>query len=121
MKDPIEELAGEGLIQMAVDVSLQLEKGAGTRPMLFVLAESRRKAAVALHALTKVDPTESEKIMFLQNEITIYADMIEACQLLFKTAKEQARAIDEADRNAIADLVTDPETARELGVQLPED
>ncbi len=121
MKDPIEDIANERLVEMAIDIQVQLEKGSGTRPVLWMLLRARARAATALFGLAKVDPAKIEDIRHLQNEVNLYADMIEDCQALVLRGSEADREIHEQDRLEIADLLT-PEDAREAGLdQTPED
>lgn len=119
MKDPVEDLAGEALIQMAQEISLQLEASARVKPVLYLLSQQRKRAAAAIFALCKIDSHKAEDIRVLQNEVSLYADLIESCQTLFIKAKEQAAEIDEADRVATLDLITDPETLKAIGVEPP--
>lgn len=116
MKDPVAEIATSQLIEMAIDVQVQLERGSGTRPVLWLLQRSRTRAVDAIFALTKIDPAKAEDIRHLQNEISLYDDMIADCRELLNRGKEADRELDEQDRHTLAGLLT-PEDAREAGIE----
>lgn len=116
MKDPITEIATAQLIALAIDVQVQLERGSGTRPVLWLLQRSRERAAVAIFALAKIDPTKAEDIRHLQNEISLYDDMITDFRELMARGKEADRELDEQDRHTLSDLLT-PEDARAAGIE----
>lgn len=119
MNDPITALADGQLLQMAADLQVQLERGTGTRPVLYLLNEARKKATEALTKLVEVDASEADAIRALQNEVRLFGDMVEACRSLMEVGKAELRRIHEADREFVADLVEnlDEETQRQLGVQ----
>ena len=119
--DPIENIARQRLIDMAIDLQVQLERGSGTRPMLWLLARARTRATAAMFSMCKVDPKKADEIQMLQNEINLYADLIEDCRALLARGKEEDRELDEQDRIEIADLLS-PEDAQAAGLkQTPED
>ena len=119
--EPIENIARQRLIDMAIDLQVQLERGSGTRPMLWLLARARTRATAAMFCMCKVDPKEANEIQRLQNEINLYADLIDDCRALLARGKEEDRELDEQDRIEIADLLS-PEDAQAAGLaQTPED
>lgn len=105
MKDPIEALAEEQLYELAVDVQVQLEKGTGTRPVLWLLAQQRAKAREAMEKLVDVDATEADAIRALQSEIRLYGDLVTACQGLIVRGREADHMIAEEDRSDMADII----------------
>lgn len=105
MRDPTEALADEQLYELAADVQVQLEKGSGTRPVLWLLAQQRAKAADALTKLVEVDATETEAIRTLQNEIRLYSDLVTACQDLIARGREADAMIAERDRSDMSEIV----------------
>jgi hypothetical protein len=100
---------------MAVDLQVQLERGTGCRPMLYLLAQSRKRAAEAIFALTKIDPTKTDDIRHLQNEVTLYDDMMASARELLARAPEEDRLISEDEREEIAKFLT-PEQAQLMGL-----
>lgn len=105
MKDPTEALADEQLYELAADVQVQLEKGTGTRPVLWLLAQQRTKAREAMAKLVEVDATETEAIRSLQSEIRLYGDLVTSCQDLMVRGREADAAIAERDRSDMAEIV----------------
>lgn len=105
MKDPNEALADDQLYELAADLQVQLEKGTGTRPVLWLLAEQRAKARAAMIKLVEVDATETEAIRSLQNEIRLYGDLVTACQNLILRGIEADAMIAEKDRSDMAEII----------------
>lgn len=105
MKDPIETLANEQLYELAADVQVQLEKGSGTRPVLWLLTQQRAKASEAMAKLVDVDAIETKAIRSLQNEIRLYGDLVTSCQNLILRGREADAEIAERDRSDMADIV----------------
>lgn len=118
-KDPIEELGNEQLFVLAADLEVQLEKGTGTRPVLYLLIQARKKAATALIKLVEVDAIETNAIRSLQAEVRLYSDMVQSCQELIVRGAEADRLIHENDRIDMAEIVgsMSPEEQRLYGVQ----
>src|ERR1700733_4364366 len=104
MKDPIEALADEQLFEMALDVQVQLEKGTGTRPVLWMLSQQRAKAREAMAKLVDVDATEIEAIRALQSEVRLYGDLVTSCQNLMRRGREADAMIAEKDRSDMAEI-----------------
>lgn len=119
MKDPIEALANEQLYELAADVQVQLERGTGTRPVLWLLSEQRAKASSAMMKLVEVDATEIDAIRTLQNEIRLYGDLVTACQNLMTRGREADAEIAETDRSDMAEIVgsMSPEDRRLHGLE----
>lgn len=119
MKDPTEALSNEQLYELAADVQVQLEKGTGTRPVLWLLAEQRAKARTAMVKLVEVDATETEAIRALQNEIRLYGDLVTACHNLIIRGREADALIAESDRSDMAEIIGDmsPEQQQLHGFQ----
>jgi hypothetical protein len=115
MPSPIEHIANSHLILAYTDLQVQLERGTGTRPVLWLLAEARKKAANAIALLVKVDCNDAEAIRTLQNEVVMFDDLVEACRKMLNRGHEADREIDESDREAIAEFLTTTE-AREMGL-----
>ena len=118
--DAISAAARDALIDMYLDLKVQLEKGTGTRPMLWLLASSRNKAVDAIRKMVDLDPIEVDAMRSLQAEVRLYGDMMEAAKAMLNRGREADAEIAEEDRQAIADYVTTDE-AREAGLQQTED
>lgn len=114
MKHPIEALSDEQLFVLAADVQVQLEKGTGTRPVLWLLNEQRKKASSAMAKLVEVDATETEAIRSLQQEIRLFGDLVTSCQHLLLRGKEADAMIAERDQSEMAEIIGDmsPEDQR---------
>lgn len=119
MNDPTMALANEALFTLAADLQVQLEKGTGTRPVLWLLAQQRTKACDAMVKLVEVDATETEAIRTLQNEIRLYSDLVTACQELIIRGREADAMIAETDRSELANIIGDmsPEDRRLHGFE----
>lgn len=115
--DAISAAARAVLVDIYLDVKVQLEKGSGTRPMLYLLAGSRNRAVVALRKMIEIDASETESIRSLQAEVRLYGDMIETTRELLVRGHEADREIDEEDRVAIADMVSTDTEAQAMGIQ----
>lgn len=122
MIEPIEGLARAKLVEMCLDLSVQLERGTGTRPMLWILSQARARAADAIFALAKMDISADkiDEMRALQNEITLYGDMMESAKKMLIRGTEVDQEMTEEDRLAIAEFLT-TDQAREIGVQTSED
>lgn len=118
MKDAIAELGEQMLVQDYLDITVQLEKGTGTRPVLWLLRDARQNAAISMRKLVEVDASETAAIRILQAEIRLYGDMMDACARMMVRGKEADNEIDEAERREFADMLT-PEAARDLGIPAP--
>lgn len=119
MRDPIEALGNEHLFELAADVQVQLERGTGTRPVLWLLAEQRAKARTAMAGLVEVDATEADAIRSFQNEIRLYGDLVTACQNLMTRGREADAMIAETARSDIAEIVGNmsPEDRKLYGLE----
>jgi hypothetical protein len=124
VKDPTIPLIEKHLTDLYIDVQVQLERGTGTRPVLWMLVQQRRKAAEAVSAMFKLDLNKEGVIAdlkHLQNEVLLYEDMVELCQELLQRGREADRELIEQEREEIADLMT-PQDAQRAGIeQTPED
>lgn len=116
MIDPIEALAEAQLFELALDVRVQLEKGTGTRPVLWLLAQQRTKAREAIGKIVEVDATETEAIRNFQQEIRLYGDLVSSCRDLIARGKEADALIAETDRSDISEIMS-PEEQRLHGFQ----
>jgi hypothetical protein len=119
MKDPITGLADARLLDLAADLQVQLEKGTGTRPVLWLLSMQREKATDAIRKLIEIDASETDAIRSLQNEVRLFGDLIESCRSLMERGKTADRKIRESDREALSELVEglDDDERRFIGVQ----
>lgn len=118
--DAISAAARAVLIDMYLDLKVQLEKGPGTRPMLYLLASARNKAVAAMRQMIEIDVTQIDAVRTLQAEVRLYGDMMDAARDMLNRGKEADREVFEEDREAIADYLTTPE-AREAGIDQTED
>jgi hypothetical protein len=105
--DPIEKLADEQLRFLSADLQVQLERGTGTRPVLWLLANARKKAAKAFVMFMDADPGDVKLIQRLQAEVKLYDDMILSCRALFARGKEADRNIRESDREALEEIASE--------------
>ncbi len=113
--DAIDAAARAFLIDSYLDLKVQLEKGTGTRPMLYLLADARNKAVIAIRKMVEIDVSETASLMALQQEIRLYGDMMDAAGRMLSRGAEADHEIHERDRAEIADFLTTDE-ARESGL-----
>lgn len=104
--DPIFQLAESQMFILAADLQVQLEKGTGTRPVLWLLANARQKAAKAFVMFIDADPEDAKLIRQLQTEVKLYDDMMVACQQMLDRGKDADRAIKESDRQALDEIAS---------------
>jgi thiamine pyrophosphate-dependent acetolactate synthase large subunit-like protein len=114
--DAIGAAARAVLIENYLDVKVQLERGTGTRPVLWLLARARNSAVIALRKLIEIDASETEAIRSLQAEVRLYGDMVESCRDLVARGREADREIDEQDREDLAGLIENSEDAQAVGI-----
>jgi hypothetical protein len=120
--DAISAAARAVLIENYLDVKVQLEKGTGTRPVLWLLARQRNQAVDALRKLIEIDASETEAIRLLQAEVRLYGDLVESCRDLLVRGREADREIAEAERAALSDLLESNQDAEAMGLApTPED
>lgn len=115
MPSPIDHIADSQLILSYLDLQVQLERGTGTRPVLWLLNQARKKAVNAMAAMVKIDCNDAEGIRTLQNEVIVFDELVTSCHQMLVRGKEADREIDEADREALAQFLTTTE-AREMGL-----
>jgi hypothetical protein len=118
--DAISAAARAALIDMYLDLKVQLERGTGTRPMIWLLASSRNKAVDAIRQMIEIDATETAAIRALQAEVRLYGDMMESAREMLGRGREADGEVNEEDRVALADYLTSDE-ARESGITQTED
>ena len=120
--DAMSAAARAVLIDMYLDLKVQLEKGTGTRPMLWLLADARNKAVDAIRKIIEIEISvgQIDALRALQAEVRLYGDMMDAAERMLARGKEADREVNEEDREAIADYLTTPE-AREAGLDHTED
>lgn len=119
--DPFDTLSNDVLLELAYDLQVQLEKGTakGMRPVLYLLVEQRKKAAVALLKMVEVDVSEQVALRELQNEVRLYTDMIGHCLKLFNKGRDAEQQIMERDRAEMEEIVGHmaPEERQRLNLQ----
>lgn len=103
--DPILRLGDVQLRLLAADLQVQLERNTGTRPVLFMLSQAREKAAKAIVMFMDADPEDSPLIRRLQQEITIYNDMVTSAQSLLSAGREANQRIKEKDRAELEEVI----------------
>lgn len=103
--DPIRKLSDEQLRAIAADLQVQLERGTGTRPVLWMLAQARERAGKALVMFIDADAEDPKLIRQLQAEVKLYDDMVNACRQLIRRGKEADARIRESDRAAMDEVV----------------
>jgi len=103
--DPILRLGDEQLRLLAADLQVQLERGTGTRPILFMLSQAREKAAKAIVMFMDADADDPALIRRLQQEITIYNDMVTSAQALLSAGREANQRIKEKDRAELEEVI----------------
>lgn len=119
MATAAERLADQRAIALSADIQIQLDRNAGLRPMVAILAKAREQAALAMNSLVYADASNPESIRGYQNEVRRYDDLVAWCQEIFNEGIEADRRIDEADRIEFSNLILSPEVAAEaatLGV-----
>lgn len=114
MHDPIEKLADDKLYELAADVMVQLERGTGTRPVLYMVDQARARAAKAILMMMDVDAENASDIRKLQAEMKLYDDMIASARMMLQRGRNADSKIREANRAEIEDLAHDlsPEERR---------
>ena len=115
MSDAIEAVARARLIHMSLDLKVQLERGTGTKPMLWLLASQRNKAVDAIVKMMEIDVAEIDAMRSLQAEVRLYGDMMTAAKELVSRGREADGEVNEEAREEIATFLTEAE-ARELGI-----
>lgn len=103
--DPLAHLADEQLRLLAVDLQVQLERGSGTRPVLYLLAQQRARAVKAITGLVNVPPTDTEAVRGYQQEASLYYDLIEGCREMLNRGREADRRINEEERSSLDEAI----------------
>lgn len=116
MIDPIEDMADGKLLEMSIDISVQLEKGSGTRPVLWLLRQARERAAIAMAALCTIGPTDTAGIIELQGIVSRYSHYVSDCRELLARGREADMNISDDEREEIASMLNSAE-AEALGLR----
>lgn len=119
MSEAVRRIARARLIEASADLELQLEKGAGTKPVLILLAKARADAVTAINALVGIDPKDADRIRELQNIVCRYESLVHFTQEIIIEGKAADREIVEEERDEIATLMSTPEgraEAEALGI-----
>jgi hypothetical protein len=114
--DAISAAARAVLVDNYLDVKVQLERGTGTRPVLWLLARARNNAVIALRKMIEIDATQVEAVRALQQEVRLYGDMVESTREMIARGREADHEIAEEDRMAIGDLVDSDDDAEAMGL-----
>lgn len=119
--DPFEALGNDVLLELAYDLQVQLERGTakGMRPVLYLLVEQRKKAAVAIAKMIDVDVAETEALRSLQAEVRLYGDLVDSCKKLFNKGRDAEQQLVERDRAEMEEIVgrMAPEERNHLNLQ----
>lgn len=99
--DTLETLSDEQLRLLAIDLQVQLEKGTGTRPVVYLLSMQRQRAVLAMTGIINADPEEAKIIRGFQQEIQLYHDLIGHCREMLNRGREADRRIDEEERASL--------------------
>lgn len=105
MTDPIMRLADAQLSLLSADLQVQLERGTGTRPVLFMLAKARERAAKAVLLFMDADTTDAALMLRLQQEINVYNDMVTSARELMISGKEARNRVKEQDRIELEEVI----------------
>jgi hypothetical protein len=108
-RDPIEALSDLRLLELSADLQVQLERGTGTRPMLWILSKARQQAAAAIVQFSILDPTDVAAVRLCQTEIARYDDLVRWCRDLLAAGREIEEKMNEQDREDISSLFTPDE------------
>ena len=108
-----ERLADQRAIALSAELEVQLERNAGTRPMIAMLAKARTLAFIAMNTLVYTDPSDVEKVRGLQHEIRRYDDLVAWCQEVFVEGLEADVRLSEEETREFADIIMSPEIAAE--------
>lgn len=103
--DPIGDLAENQLAIMAADVAIQLERGTGTRPVLWLLVRARQRAAAAINQFMVIDAANVKDVRLLQEHINQFSNYIDDVRTLLTRGKEADIMISEEERREIEELV----------------
>jgi thiamine pyrophosphate-dependent acetolactate synthase large subunit-like protein len=90
------------------------------RPMLYLLANARNKAVLAIRQIIEIDATETTAIRAAQAEVRLYGDMMDAAREMMSRGREADSELNDEDRQALADYLNTDE-AREAGINQAED
>ncbi len=110
----IEDLTARQLVERGAEVVLQLEKiekKQGTlapslmRPVLYMLARARARAAKAVDLIVDVDPVDADAIRNIQNELRLYNDMVLACREMISMGEEASSAVTESEREELEEVI----------------
>jgi hypothetical protein len=108
-------LSEKALITLSADLQVQLEKGTAYRPVLWMLSASRKRAMNAVTMMVNVNPSDSDAVRQIQNEIKLYLDQIEACKTLLERGKLADQKISEESRDELSQIVMSEDDARMYG------
>lgn len=103
--EAIDRLSDHVLVEMMAEVQVQLERGTGTRPILFMLADARERARNAISMLIEADPEQPDVLRKLQNEVKLFIDMVDSAKAVIDRGKEADRNIHEDDRAALDEMI----------------
>jgi hypothetical protein len=89
------------------------------RPVLYMLAEARRRAATALLLFMDIDAEKTADIRKLQSELKLYDDMVTSTRMMLQMGREAQSRVKENDRLEIQEIVDSmsPEDRRLYNLQ----
>lgn len=112
-KTAAERLAEQRAIALSAELEVQLDRQAGTRPVIAMLAKARNLAFVAMNTLIYTDPADVEKVRGLQHEVRRYDDLVAWCHEIFVEGLEADVRLTEEERREFSDIIMTPEIAAE--------
>jgi hypothetical protein len=104
--DPVAILAMQRIVAQSAEIEVQLSVKKGCRPVITALLMARDKAADALGELANVDPEDAKAIRGLQNEITIFTDLVSYFAKILSDGFDLDQEITNQDRDMMIDMLS---------------
>src|SRR5208282_3128592 len=115
---PIIRLAKERLVRASMEIEIQLRKDVeGSAPVLILLAKGRERAAAAIWDLVHADPSNTELVRGMQNEVRLYQMLVDWVTEIITAGREAEQELSEEDRDLTLEAVVsqlEPDTAEDF-------
>lgn len=106
MTDPLSILAMQRIVAQSAEIEVQLAVKRGCRPVVTALLMARDKAAAALGDLATVDPEDAKAVRELQNQITIFTDLVSFFAKILSDGFDLDQDITNQDREMMIDMLS---------------
>jgi hypothetical protein len=104
--DPLSILAMQRIVAQSAEIEVQLAVKKGCRPVVTALLMARDKAAAALGELANVDAEDAKAIRYLQNQITIFTDLVAFFSKILEEGFDLDQEITNQDRDMMIDMLS---------------